>query len=268
MDIYELHYPGSFVAEMDDEAAFALNSLLGLMESGVAEAAVSLHLFEEAHKNGTPPPPSPDDVWDDEFERQGAATRETAAELLDQLPTGLTHAERRAAERRAWIDAAQELKRQGWRNGVWPDGYLRTVPFLYAKAFLYAVDGVVQALATMARQPWAPESIDAIATEWESAFPTVRPVRNTSQHQDERILGKRNRNKPIELQPIDNGIIHAPDGGITVINSLNGNRFVCTMADGHMGEVEISSATLKAIGDLTQRTISAFTWEGPERYIP
>ena len=184
------------------------------------------------------------------------------------MPADLTAEQRWAAQDRAREEARQEVKRQAWRAGEWPDSYRHTIPFLYAKAFLYAVDAVAQALATMAREPWAPNSINGIASDWERAFPTVRAVRSTSQHEDERILGRRQGNQKIDLKPIDNGMILAPGGGVTVLSSLNNNRFGCTMADGHFGEVEVSSATLTAVGELTQRTIDAFVWQGPGRFAP
>lgn len=62
MLVHELRYPGSRPVGLDSEAAHALTCLLGLMESGVAEAAVSLHFFEQAAsdvRSHRPQPPSP-----------------------------------------------------------------------------------------------------------------------------------------------------------------------------------------------------------------
>lgn len=249
-----------------DEAAHALTSLVGLMERGVAETAVSLHFFEQARSDMSghrPQPPSPE-----EWQQQAAIERAIEAQFLSQLPIDPTPEQRWAAQDRAREEARQEVKRRAWRAGEWPDSYRHTIPFLYAKAFLYAVDAVAQALATMAREPWAPDSIDDITSDWQRAFPAVRAVRNTSQHEDERILGRRQGNQKIDLKPIDNGTIHDPGGDVTVLSELNNNRFGCTMADGHFGEIEVSSATLNAVGELTQRTIDAFVWQEPGRFAP
>lgn len=120
----------------------------------------------------------------------------------------------------------------------------------------------------MAREQWASEAIVAIATDWETAFPILRAVRNTSQHQDERILGRRQGGKKVQSQPVDSRVIQAPGGSVTVLSNLDGNRFGCTMADGHFGEVEVSSTTLASVGILTQQTLDAFTWAGPSRLAP
>lgn len=266
MFIYELCYPGIRPVGVDADTAHALTGLLGLMERGVAEAAVSLHFFEEARSDMSrhrPQPPSPD-----EWQRQAVIEQAVEARLMGQLAADLMPEQRFVAHSRVRDEARQEVKRQAWREGEWPDSYRHIIPFLYAKAFLYAVDAVAQALGTLAREPWAPKDIDGIAIDWESAFPTVRAVRNTSQHEDERVLSRRQGNKRIELKPIGDGLIHAPDGGVTVLSNLNGNRFGCTMADGHFGEFEVSSTTLQAVGALAQRSINAFTWEGTGRYTP
>lgn len=264
--IYELHYPGTRPVELDDEASQALTCLLSLMERGVAEAAVSLHFFEEARHDMSRHRPQPPSV--EEWERARTLEQSVEARLMSQLAADLTPEQRWVAQNRVRDEARQEVKRQIWREGEWPDAYRHTIPFLYAKSFLYAVDAVAQALATMTTEPWAPETINGIASEWQNAFPTVRAVRNTSQHEDERALGRRFGGKQIHLQPIDSGMIHAPEAGVTVLSNLNGNRFGCTMADGHFGEVEVSAPTLEAVGSLAQGTINCFSWEGPGRFAP
>lgn len=264
MLIYEIRYSGSRAVGLDDEAAHALTGLLMLMESGVAEAAVSLHFFEAAMND-----PEPFRVPNaEEWNRESESRRSAAAKLMAELPSAQTREERWNAEQRVHEEASQEVHREAWRRGEWPRSYKHAVPFVYAKAFLYSVDSVAQALGTLAKEPWAPATISSIATAWEHRFPTIRQVRNTSQHQDERLLGRRQGNKKIALQPIVSGPIHAPGGGVTVLNNLNGNRFGCTMSDGHFGEIEVSQSTLVAVGSLTQQSIDAFTWEGVGRYAP
>lgn len=65
MDVYELRYPGTQVVGLEDGVAHSVTSLVSLMESGVAEAAVSLHFFEEACRDtsGLLRGPSSPDEW-------------------------------------------------------------------------------------------------------------------------------------------------------------------------------------------------------------
>ncbi len=52
------------------------------------------------------------------------------------------------------------------------------------------------------------------------------------------------------------------------MNSLHNNRYGCTMADGHYGQVEVSQTSLRATANLVQGTLDAFDWTGPERSSP
>lgn len=115
MHVYELRYPGIRPTGLDDEAAHALTSVVGLTERGVAEAAVSLHFFEQARSDmlaQRPQPPSPE-----EWQQEAAFERAIEARLLDQLPAELAAEQRWAAHDRAREEARQEVKRQAWRAG-------------------------------------------------------------------------------------------------------------------------------------------------------
>lgn len=263
--IYELRYPGIRPSVLETRTASDLMSLLFLMENGVAEAAVSLHFFEAAIQSAASGRRS-----HSERDWQAESTKRQAVEarLMAQIPVGLPAEERWHAQQTVSDEASQEVRREAWREGEWPDSYQHAVPFLYAKSFLYAVDSVAQALALLTREPWANDTIQTVAAEWETAFPTIRKVRNTSQHQEERILRRGPGGKAIRTQAIDNPMIKAPEGAVTILNNLNGNLFGCTMVDGHFGEVEVSRETLLATGNLVQRTIDAFAWKGPGRYVP
>ncbi|MHB8825046.1 MAG: hypothetical protein ACYC5T_09470, partial [Thiobacillus sp.] len=61
---------------------------------------------------------------------------------------------------------------------------------------------------------------------------------------------------------------HAPNGGVLILNSLNGNRFGCTMSDGHYGEVEVSAPSLQSLQQLLHDTLSSFNWRGPQQHLP
>ena len=80
-----------------------------------------------------------------------------------------------------------------------------------------------------------------LSEEFSLLFPDVRGVRNTAQHLEDRSrgLGAGRSPRPLVLQPVENFLVNAP-GGALVLDALIGNRFGCTMADGHYGEVEIS----------------------------
>ena len=69
-------------------------------------------------------------------------------------------------------------------------------------------------------------------------------------------------------QPILHGAIHAPDGGVHVLDMLNGNRYGGTLADGAFGEVEISVLTVASAQKVIQQVLDAFSWRGPGQHKP
>jgi len=69
------------------------------------------------------------------------------------------------------------------------------------------------------------------------------------------------------LKPVDNQLVRAP-GGVLILESLIGNRFGSTMADGEYGEVSVTPASLAAANQLVQMSIEAFRWKGPPYHWP
>jgi hypothetical protein len=106
-------------------------------------------------------------------------------------------------------------------------------------------------------------------TRFSIAFPHLRGVRNSSQHMEDRSrgLGAGRNPKPLELKPIDNGLIKS-EGGALVLNSLNGTKYGNTMADGHYGEVDVSPASMEALNAIFQDILNAFTWKGSKCHLP
>jgi hypothetical protein len=68
---------------------------------------------------------------------------------------------------------------------------------------------------------------------------------------------------PIVAQPIVSNVIHAPGGGVIVLDMLDNNRYGGTLADGAYGEVEISAASVASAQQLIQQVFDAFSWRGP-----
>ena len=70
------------------------------------------------------------------------------------------------------------------------------------------------------------------------------------------------------LKPLSNELIHAPDGGVLVVDSLNDNRLGGTLADGSFGEVEVSPQSVGTAQHFVQRVLDAFEWRGPTMHLP
>lgn len=113
-----------------------------------------------------------------------------------------------------------------------------------------------------------PAEVGAQTDAFYDALPSLARVRDTAHHPEDRARGLDKKQKPLDLKPIDNKLISAPGGGVLVLDSLNGNRYGCTMADGHYGEVEVSAESLGVVQNCLQSVLNAFTWSGPRRHTP
>lgn len=125
---------------------------------------------------------------------------------------------------------------------------LHRLPFIYAQSFLHALHGLRKVLGVLATSE-APSGLDKVRLRFDSSFPDLKGVRDSTQHIEERLLGQA-KGKPIQ----------AP---IRWIGNLSGNRFEMTMENGQVGGVEISKASLDVAGSCVQGAIECFEWTGP-----
>ncbi|MCV5180175.1 hypothetical protein OFC21_32670, partial [Escherichia coli] len=79
-----------------------------------------------------------------------------------------------------------------------------------------------------------------------------------------RGLGAGREPKPLNLQPISNTFINAPQGAL-ILNNLNGTKFGSTMSDGHYGEVDISPESLSKMQSIVQGVLDSFKWVGNQQ---
>lgn len=264
MLIAELRYPGTRLDGLQQDHDWEAQQQLQLMQSALNEAAVALHLFQHARDADLGEPGAPE-AWEAERAERQVIEQElrVAHPTAHQGNDGWWEYEEKLREL-----VQQEVKHRAWQSGRWPRSYQHALPFLHAKTFLYSLDAIAKALQVLVDQPWAPAGIETIGGAWTAAFPHLQEVRNTSHHQEDRVRHLGKNGKPLDLKPVDNGLISAPEGGVLVLNSLNGNRYGCTMSDGHYGEVDVSNESLLLVATLLQRVLDTFDWRGPARYEP
>tara|TARA_R110002167_G_C12469549_1_gene633507 strand:- start:100 stop:732 length:633 start_codon:yes stop_codon:yes gene_type:complete len=161
------------------------------------------------------------------------------------------------------------FKREQWQLGKLPREFQHNQAFMHARAFLYALDSFDKFLNVLKKQTNVPSALEEMYTRFGIAFPHLRGVRNSSQHMEDRSrgLGAGRNPKPLELKPIDNGLIKS-EGGALVLNSLNGTKYGNTMADGHYGEVDVSPASMEALNAIFQDILNAFAWKGSKCHLP
>jgi hypothetical protein len=266
VQVFELVQPGSCLEDISDaDEHRETRQLIGLLVQCVDEAAVALALFESNGAQGGWMTP-------EEFDQAAAVrstrTRAIAKRLERDLPATLTVEERWYASRS--IDQRAEIlaKQEAWSAGEMPRSYLGSVPFLYAKAFLYALDTLLKGLRALSKLSSAPDGVAAALTAYEKAFPSLKHVRDSTHHAEDRVR-RRNRNqKTIALRPVDDGNVRTTGGGALFLNVLDGNRFGCTLEDGGYGAVEVSSVSASAARDIVQQVLDSYRWRGSPVHMP
>ncbi len=244
----------------DEDRSHDAFLLLHLMENSLADANLSLVLFVDACLA--------DAVADSraEWEARSVTVRAIQDELRAALPQDLPWEARFEAEQGLHDAASAEAVRRLWTSGVLPEALRHRLPSLYARSFIFAVDGFIKALEQLAATDGVPTDVRNDLDQLKGVLPDAIHVRDTVHHHEDRIRGL-GRRGAIQLQPIDNSFIRAP-GGAIVLDSLNGNRYGCTLGDGRYGEVEVSDATLLAMRNAFQTVVSRFTWTGPGSHWP
>lgn len=249
---FELRVPGTWVDLPDQQASWDVGSILHTVMSAFDEATMALILFEQAQHAS---PRRTREQREADSQRHSEISRTLEA----QAGPDAYRPDRWDAIRN---EASRQLMLENWSAGRVPDQILHHVPFINAKAFLYGADSIGKLLSSLAERDDIPEAARHAAEAFSDAFPELREVRNSTQHLEDRIRGLGRNNKPLQLKPVDNQLIRAP-GGALVLNSLNGNRYGSTMADGSYGEVEVSAASLGKMRDLIEAVLNALPWKGP-----
>lgn len=254
--VAELFFPGIRIQSTDRDWANKMERLLSALESELATSAVALHYFSQEYKI----------LWD--FADQQEETDKTSAEQgYQELLNKLSQAKGAADTLRIITVSEIEEKQKRWDTGQLPKEYQRCLVSLYAKGFLLSMHTIGKLLETIAQNGHAdrPATVQAQVDCFRAKLPHVVGVRDSEMHKDERLQGMA-RNRPINIQPIDNGVIRG--GKMLVADTLNGTTFSATMADGHLGEVDVSEESLEIARECIQNVISAFKWEGHPRHCP
>lgn len=145
-----------------------------------------------------------------------------------------------------------------WERGELPRSVIHRLPFMYARAFLFALDSIEKVLKALAASD-VPTAAAEARDDLLAALPTLTEVRNTAHHHEDRVRGLGRNRKPLGLKPIDAGGILAP-GGAIVLDNLNGTRYGCTVNDGRFAEVDVTPASLFAARCAIQKVLDSVPW--------
>jgi hypothetical protein len=260
---FELTYPGDWLdcPGVPDGDVHEAGIVFHVLESHLADAALALRLFEQERATirmaGAGPEPA------DLYRRR----RELEAERERDLAPDLSPEDRWQAYECIRFDVEVSSKRERWAAGEIPEAHLRRAVFMYAQAFLFALDGIGKALRALGSAAWVPAPVAIARDDFYRSLPTLTGVRDTSHHLEDRARRRDRRGRQIALKPVATNMISAP-GGALILDNLNGNRYGSTMEDGSFGEVEVSVQSLELARTAIQACIDAFNWKPPRHHVP
>ncbi|NMF88266.1 hypothetical protein [Aromatoleum petrolei] len=260
MFVFEITTPGTWLDYEDHDWSWRIEGLLRNLESQFFEANAALNLFIQAQSS---PPARPDrDQWKLDARRRSEIRQQVEHEQGGQF--FVDHWSE------IYFETEVRFKREQWSKGRMPREFAHNQAFIYARAFLYALDSFDKFLGVLSREPGVPQELVVTHSIISEFFPDLRGVRNTAQHLEDRArgLGAGRDPKPLDLKPIVSDAIHAPGGGVLVLNSLNGSKYGSTMADGHYGEVDVSPESMQKLHYILHEALALFRWKGPKRHSP
>ena len=257
MIVVELTIPGSRISTKESWGNDA-DSLSSTLQTNLDDAAMSLNLFEFQRAQPFPQPAAED--W------------ESDCEQLQEISTRI---EGDARSNNAHIDYSEirelaeiELKRKKWSEGKLPDNYLSRLIFLHAKSYLFAIDMIGKCIRIMDSFHQRPDGVGNALSTFDTAFPSLRHVRNSVAHSEDRSRGLGRNGNAINFQPLSHPYIQAGNASVNMQQCLFDNKFGCTMADGHYGEVQVSVDSLVTACDCIQTALDAFEWDGFRSHRP
>ena len=264
MHIFEIRFPGTSLDYPEEESRPLVHIILHLLEAQFTDAVIALNFFEREQAR----------AFDNLQERAQAGVSEEEEELTQALEGYRKELGDEAFFQMypAILDAIElEMRKQrwesGWESGKVPQEYQTHLPFIFAHAYVYALDSFQKILKRLVHEPGVPHAVDEALERFKTAFPVLKGVRDSAHHIEDRGRGLDRHGKPLDLKPLYNRIAYAPSGGVLLLSILRGNNLGYTLEDGSYGEIAVSRENTEEVAAIFQVVIDAFPWKGRPRQI-
>jgi hypothetical protein len=242
-----------------------VESLCHLLSDCIADLVVSLSMFEQAYIASSRG--SSSGIDHEEWERDAERRRKREAEL--DAEQGVVWGQDDWWERSHAIRdrSRRDVLREKWRETGGPEDYRRRTVFIHARSFVTTLALLQRSLLALCEYDLDPsvavklkQACDAFA----AALPGLKGVRDSVSHAEDRVRGEAFSRK-IVTKPVTNSMIHAPNGGVMVVDALNNQHFGGTMADGTYADVEVADATTEVARVVVQAVYDALPWRPGHR---
>jgi hypothetical protein len=239
----KIWYPGTTLRGDPSGQIFVLISFL---ESSVIDATIALHLFEQ-HAAAEPPLRA-----DARLEREQPIRDKVDQELSNRVrPASLDYAER------SHLHVVRLLER-----GILPQSYVLRFAFVHAHSFLYALASFERDLESLRAFPQTKKAATVALAELDRALPSIRKIRNSAVHADDRIqgYGSPGAKKRGEQMSVAKGML--------LVSVLRNNTLEYTVDDGTVQGVAVSEEAIVALVAILNDFLASMEWTGPRRIAP
>ena len=137
---------------------------------------------------------------------------------------------------------------------------------MHARTFISSLDLFDKVLKVLAAEPGVPDSLKDLQAEMKAAFPSLRGVRDSVQHLEQRLQGEA-RGKALPAKPVDNPLVKA-QSAVGIMNNLNGSKYGTVTEGGEYREVDVSPKSMERLQQILQNVLKSFSWKGPKTLSP
>lgn len=246
MTIFEVVWPGTWLDYEDRDWAWKIDGQLMSLQDFFFEANVALNYFVDARSS------SPSIGM--EFHESDRKRRSEISQEIRQRDEAQGIYSRASMENNMF-ETDVIFKREKWAEGRLPQAFEHSVPFMYARAFLYAVDAFDKFLKVLSKEEGVPAEVGELRKRLADYFPDLREVRNTIQHLEDRSRGLDNKKKPMVVRGL-------------ILSTLMDSSYGSTMADGRYGSIEVTADSMQKLSEILHEVLSCFKWRGPKKHWP
>jgi len=125
--------------------------------------------------------------------------------------------------------------------------YERCLNGIYAKAFVFALDGIEKLLNRLITIHNSPKEMSHLHEEYKKVFGHLKHIRDSAIHIEDRGRGKTRKQESL-------------DTNIIALGCFIERRYTFTGEDGIQYEIEISESTLKKANSIIQEIINSYSW--------
>lgn len=258
MIVLEIIKPGHFIKENNKCVSPSIDLMLDNLIDSFIEANQALNIFDSAYEVD----------MRSKFE-QFKTNLDLQSEFLKKHQTSKGLDDYIKNREKYALQATSDVIKFNLKNDIEPRIFRDKTMFISAKAFIFSLDNfnnLLKETISVCTDKELESNLNALKLEFDQFFPTLRHIRNSAHHIEERVQIRANK-KPITLKPADNEMIKS-NCGVLELGSLSDRIYSITGQNGGIERIEISLASLQFVQQLLKKILEQFEWEQDMVHYP